>query len=212
MSSGERPIGAAKDTQSDTEALCQGPPRPPREANRRRQRQTIGYRGLVPNRPPVCSDCCSVSDGRAISHEGPCRCAGGRVHRGGREAAVPRDERPVPHQAARRGPGAAARGQRGPRGQPVLRPRPRPRAGGLRPARHPQGRGQQRGLPAADPAARVWEGGDQGDIRREGASEAAPEAVRQAVGGGCQSGWGRLLSLTSAIEAGTWRQGDSGWV
>ena len=28
--------------------------------------------------------------------------------------------------------------------------------------------------------------------RREGASEAAPEAVRQAVGGGCQSGWGRL--------------------
>ena len=40
-------------------------------------------------------------------------------------------------------------------------------------------------------------------------SEAAPEAVRQAVGGGCQSGWGRLLSVTNAIEAGTWRQGDS---
>ena len=38
-----------------------------------------------------------------------------------------------------------------------------------------------------------------------------PEAVRQAVGGGCQSGWGRLLSVTNAIEAGTWRQGDSGW-
>ena len=49
-----------------------------------------------------------------------------------------------------------------------------------------------------------------GCIRREGASEAAPEAVRQAVGGGCQSGWGRLLSVTNAIEAGTWRQGDSG--
>ena len=32
-----------------------------------------------------------------------------------------------------------------------------------------------------------------GCIGREGASEAAPEAVRQAVGGGCQSGWGRLL-------------------
>ena len=27
-------------------------------------------------------------------------------------------------------------------------------------------------------------------IGREGTSEAAPEAVRQAVGGGCQSGWG----------------------
>ena len=48
----------------------------------------------------------------------------------------------------------------------------------------------------------------QGCIRREGTSEAAPEAVRQAVGGGCQSGWGRLLSVTDAIEAGTWRQGD----
>ena len=47
--------------------------------------------------------------------------------------------------------------------------------------------------------------------RREGTSEATPAAVRQAVGGGCQSGWGRLLSVTNAIEAGTWRQGDSGW-
>ena len=48
-------------------------------------------------------------------------------------------------------------------------------------------------------------------IRRGGTSEAAPEAVRQAVGGGCQSGRGRLLSVTNAAEAGTWRQGDSGW-
>ena len=39
----------------------------------------------------------------------------------------------------------------------------------------------------------------------------APEAVRSAVGGGCQSGWGRLLSVTNAIEAGTCRSGDSGW-
>ena len=31
-------------------------------------------------------------------------------------------------------------------------------------------------------------GGGQGCIRREGTSEAAPEAVRQSVGGGCQSG------------------------
>ena len=51
----------------------------------------------------------------------------------------------------------------------------------------------------------------QGCIRREGTSEAAPEAVKQAVGGGCQSGWGRLLSVTKAVEAGTCRQGDSGW-
>ena len=50
-------------------------------------------------------------------------------------------------------------------------------------------------------------GGQQGCIRREGASEAAPEAFRRAIGGGCQSGWGRLLSVTNAIEAGTCRQG-----
>ena len=41
--------------------------------------------------------------------------------------------------------------------------------------------------------------------------QAAPEAVGPAVGGGCQSGWGRLLSVTNAVEAGTWRPGDSGW-
>ena len=51
----------------------------------------------------------------------------------------------------------------------------------------------------------------QGCIRREGASEAAQEAVRQTVGGGCQSGWGRLLSVTNALKGGTWRQGGSGW-
>ena len=45
-----------------------------------------------------------------------------------------------------------------------------------------------------------------GCIRREGTSEAAPEAVRQAVGGGCQSGWGRLLSVTNAMEPGACRQ------
>ena len=45
-----------------------------------------------------------------------------------------------------------------------------------------------------------------GMCRREGASEAAPEAGRQAVKGGCQSGWGRLLLVTNAVEAGTWRQ------
>ena len=51
----------------------------------------------------------------------------------------------------------------------------------------------------------------QGCIRRDGTSEAAPEAVRQAVGGGCQSGWGRLLSVTNGTEAGTCRERHSGW-
>ena len=51
------------------------------------------------------------------------------------------------------------------------------------------------------------EGRPQGCFAREGTSE----AVRQAVGGGCRSGWGRLLSVTNAVEAGNWRRGDSGW-
>ena len=45
----------------------------------------------------------------------------------------------------------------------------------------------------------------QGCVRRKGTAEAAPEAVRSAVGGGCQSGWGRLPSITNAVEPGTWR-------
>ena len=49
----------------------------------------------------------------------------------------------------------------------------------------------------------VW---PQGCVRRQGIFDAAPEAARQAVGGGCQSGWGRLLSVTNAIEPGPWRQ------
>ena len=47
----------------------------------------------------------------------------------------------------------------------------------------------------------------QGCIGREGASEVAPGVVRQTVGGGCRSGWGRLLSVTNAIETGTWHLG-----
>ena len=47
----------------------------------------------------------------------------------------------------------------------------------------------------------------QGCLRRGGASE----VVRQPVGGGCQSGWRRLLSITNAIEAGVYCPGDSGW-
>ena len=46
---------------------------------------------------------------------------------------------------------------------------------------------------------------------RPGPCMRPPGAVRQAVGGGRQSDWGWLLSVTNAIEAGTWRQGDSGW-
>ena len=48
-----------------------------------------------------------------------------------------------------------------------------------------------------------WGGGGRGEgcIGREGASEAAPRVVRQVVGGGCQSGCGRLLSVTNAIAA-----------
>ena len=53
--------------------------------------------------------------------------------------------------------------------------------------------------------------GGGGCIGRERTSGAAPGAVIQAVGGGCQSGWGRLLSVTNAVEAGTWCSGDSGW-
>ena len=37
-------------------------------------------------------------------------------------------------------------------------------------------------------------------MRREGASEAAPGAVRQAVGGGCRSGWGRVMALQSVPD------------
>ena len=73
----------------------------------------------------------------------------------------------------------------------------------------PQGHPLQRG--AMCHSGPSLSGSTQGSIRREGASEAAPAAVGQAIGGGCQSGWGRLLSVTNAIEAGTWRQGDSGW-
>ena len=55
----------------------------------------------------------------------------------------------------------------------------------------------------------------QGCIRRKGTPEAAAEAVRQAVGGGYQSGWGRLqMPLRMALGvrgtvAGRWR-GEKG--
>ena len=54
-------------------------------------------------------------------------------------------------------------------------------------------------------------GGGLGGIRREGASEVALQAIRKGVGGGCQSGWVRLLSVTNAMKVGTCRQGDGGW-
>ena len=40
----------------------------------------------------------------------------------------------------------------------------------------------------------------QGCIRREGTSEAAPEAVRQADGAGCQSDWGRYCRLQMPLK------------
>ena len=70
-------------------------------------------------------------------------------------------------------------------------------------------------MPRAPGHARQREGEDAG--RGRGASEGKGhwrrpqrqlgrrlEEVAKAVGG-------RLLSVTNAIEAGTWRQGDSGW-
>ena len=51
-------------------------------------------------------------------------------------------------------------------------------------------------------------GGGHGCIRREGFSEGTPEALRQAVGGGCQSGWGRLLSVTNKPPP--WGKGAGG--
>ena len=56
-----------------------------------------------------------------------------------------------------------------------------------------------------------WGGITQGCMRREGTPEPAPAAVGQAVGGGCRSGWERLLSVINAIESGTCCQGDSAW-
>ena len=59
---------------------------------------------------------------------------------------------------------------------------------------------------------RWWFGGpDEGGW--VGPSRGALEGMGpgQAVGGGCQSGWGRLLSVPNATEAGAWRQRDSGW-
>ena len=73
-------------------------------------------------------------------------------------------------------------------------------------------RGHTVGPALAAPTASTDHNTRAGMHRREGTSEAASEAVRQAVGGGCQSGWGRLLSVTNAIETGTCRQGDGGWV
>ena len=48
------------------------------------------------------------------------------------------------------------------------------------------------------------------EVEGQGPPERGPAAVRRAVGGGCQSGLGRLLSVTNATEAGTGRRGDCG--
>ena len=65
-------------------------------------------------------------------------------------------------------------------------------------------------------------GGGGGRNRREGTSEAAPEVGRQAVGGGCKSGWGavtvgyecHLASGGQRLDksGGPWRGGGGGTV
>ena len=71
--------------------------------------------------------------------------------------------------------------------------------------------GPRRGALAPDQAVDLGCYGEGGWAGMRGREAAAPGAVRQAVGGGCRSGWGRLLSVTNASEAGTGRQGDGGW-
>ena len=69
----------------------------------------------------------------------------------------------------------------------------------------PDGMSHRGGSPGA-----AGEGGG-GCIRRAGTSEEAPGVIRQAVGEGCESGSGRLLSVANAVEVGTWRRRNSGW-
>ena len=108
----------------------------------------------------------------------------------------------------------------GARGLPVLPVLPLPSFPLVRCARGGHGfekgdlSGQPRRASTQAPPAAVWcvaqgRGGGRGCIRREEASEAVPEAVWQAVGGGCRSGWGRLQSVTNAVEAGTCSQGPT---
>ena len=77
--------------------------------------------------------------------------------------------------------------------------RPPPRCGFSNVSTAPGKRGRSRKLHVKCPGHR----GTGESIRREGTSEASPEAVRQAVGGGCRRDWGRLLSVINAIESGT---------
>ena len=82
--------------------------------------------------------------------------------------------------------------------QKALRPPNARRTGG----RRRRGPVSRRDPPPLPPLGMHWKGRD---------LSGGPEAVGQAVGGGCQSDWGRLLSVANAMDAGTWRQGDSGW-
>ena len=68
MGSGERPIGAAKGKQSDTEALCQPPPPPDRDSGPQRVRMSSGERpigtakGKQPNTEALCQTPPPTSD------------------------------------------------------------------------------------------------------------------------------------------------------
>ena len=103
----------------------------------------------------------------------------------------------------------------GPKSSPSLPPPPPPQSSTPQASRTRRGTRGHRG-PAADvmvlgtthPQTRTP---PRRCRRRDWASPGPPAAVRQAVRGVCHSGWGRLLSVTNAVEAGTWRQGGSGW-
>ena len=99
---------------------------------------------------------------------------------------------------ARPGPRGTYLGNAGALCGPAWPPRPRPR----------RRRTSPRTSPDASETRGAWGAWGPGQER---ASEAAPEAVRQAVGGGCQSGWGRLLSVTNAIQAGGRQWLGVGW-
>ena len=120
-------------------------------------------------------------------------------------------------------PGTCRRPPAGPQAEPWGGPAEQCSAGaaqatGPRPEREWQGLGatlgKSMGMAQCDCAHHCTVLGkgraQQGCIRREWTSDAALGAVGQAVGRGCQSGSGLLLSVTNAIEAGTCRQGDSG--
>ena len=225
MSSGERPMGAARGKQSDTEALCQTPPFSPAAV-------------ALSLQPDLAhADLPAPSALRSTAHTAHAAHVLGAMPPAHRSRCTPRT-RALPTASAERGRIIAPAGPAG--GPRVRRPvgpffkaesaRAVPRVTPVAPAhayhrciRGAQaggwGRGSRAGLcrrPSECPLHRSGQpetgrgrGRGRGGGRDALEGKAPPKAVRQAVGGGCQSGWGRLLSVTNAIEPGTGRQGDS---